>query len=90
VIEKMKFVSATGPKDHFDDIVDRHLSKYDLHLENAFQEFSSENNITPFSGNNPYKEVLSDAEDLMNNISCDKVSEKLNLSVDEATHTIIT
>ena len=38
MIEKMKFLSITGPKDDIDRIIDTHLSKYDIQFENAFTE----------------------------------------------------
>ena len=38
MIEKMQFLSITGPKADFDRVVDTYLSKYEMHLENALTE----------------------------------------------------
>lgn len=65
MIVKMKFVSATGPKESFDKIVDKYLSKYDLHLESAFKEYESVGSLSPYQESNPYKEVLARAEELV-------------------------
>lgn len=68
MIVKMKFVSATGPKESFDKIIDKYLSKYDLHLESAFKEFESINTLNPYQESNPYKDILSKAEELIDQI----------------------
>lgn len=33
MIEKMKFLSITGPKDDIDRVVERYLSKYEIQLK---------------------------------------------------------
>ena len=35
MIEKMKFLSITGPKADIDRMTETYLSKYEIHLENA-------------------------------------------------------
>ena len=40
MIEKMKFLSISGPRDDIDRVVDQYLSKYEIHLENALSELS--------------------------------------------------
>ena len=40
MIEKMKFLSITGPKADIDRVVNTYLSKYEIHLENALSEMS--------------------------------------------------
>lgn len=59
MIEKMKFVSITGPKEDFDRMVGTYLSKYEVHLENALSELKTVQNLTPFLEKNPYKDKLS-------------------------------
>lgn len=88
MIEKMKFVSAAGPKDHFDEIIQRHLSKYEIHLENAFQEFGEDSNLIPFVEENPYRMILSEAEDLMQNVNCEKLSDSMDVEKDTAVHIV--
>ena len=38
MIEKMKFLSITGPKSDIDRVVNEYLSKYEIHLENAMAQ----------------------------------------------------
>ena len=38
MIEKMQFVSITGPKADIDRVVDQYLSRYEIHLENALAQ----------------------------------------------------
>lgn len=59
MIEKMKFLSITGPKADIDRVVNTYLSKYEIHLENALSELTSVANLSPFLEINPYKEALS-------------------------------
>ena len=40
MIEKMKFLSITGPKSDIDRVVNEYLSKYEIHLENAMAQLS--------------------------------------------------
>lgn len=65
MIEKMKFLSITGPKNEFDRIVNIYLSKYDIHLENALSELSTVHDLKPFVEINPYKDLLVKSEDLI-------------------------
>ena len=41
MIEKMKFLSITGPKADIDRVVDTYLSRYEIHLENALSELKT-------------------------------------------------
>ena len=41
MIEKMKFLSITGPKEDIDRVIDTYLSKYEIHLENALSELKT-------------------------------------------------
>lgn len=59
MIEKMKFLSITGPKADIDRVVNTYLSKYEIHLENALSELTTVENLSPFLEINPYKEALS-------------------------------
>lgn len=65
MIEKMKFLSITGPKRDFDRVVRVYLSKYRIHLENALSELSSVRNLKPFVEINPYKDLLGKSEELV-------------------------
>ncbi|HKL79615.1 MAG TPA: V-type ATPase 116kDa subunit family protein [Mobilitalea sp.] len=65
MIEKMKFLSITGPKRDFDRVVNIYLSKYSIHLENALSELSSVHDLKPFVEINPYKDLLGKSEELI-------------------------
>ena len=58
MIEKMTFVTLTGPKYTIDQTVERYLTKYDIHLENAMIELNGVSDLKPFVEINPYKEKL--------------------------------
>ena len=40
MIEKMKFLSITGPKADIDRVVNQYLAKYEIHLENAMAQLN--------------------------------------------------
>ncbi len=84
MIEKMKFLSITGPKDDFDRVVNKYLTKYDIHLENALTELSTSYNLKPFVENNPYKELISKSEDLVKKIEHIDIPADQLMSPDEA------
>lgn len=77
MIEKMKFLSITGPKAVFDHVINKYMSKYDIQLENALSELSNNHDLRPFVEINPYKETLVKAEELI------KKFEKKNLDNSE-------
>ena len=58
MIEKMKFLSITGPKTDIDRVVNTYLSRYEIHLENALSELTTVENLSPFLEINPYREAL--------------------------------
>ena len=57
MIEKMKFLSITGPKIDIDRVVNTYLSKYEIHLENALSELTAVESLSPFMEINP-KRIL--------------------------------
>ncbi len=84
MIEKMKFISITGPKNEFDRVVNVYLNKYEIHLENALTELSSVKNLKPFVEINPYKEVLSRSEEVIKKIDNTGPYKKKDMSLEEA------
>lgn len=58
MIEKMKFMTLTGPENDIDRVASTYLSHYDIHLENALTELSDVHNLTPYQESNPYSEAL--------------------------------
>lgn len=76
MIEKMSFVTLAGPKTEIDYLVTHYLSKHDIHLENALTEFSSSEQFTTFTEENPFKASLNKSHELMGLV---KNPEKVNL-----------
>ena len=48
MIEKMKFLSITGPKADIDRVTNTYLSKYEIHLENALAQLQTVQNLSPY------------------------------------------
>ena len=65
MIEKMKFVSISGPKNDLDRMVNQYLSHYEIQLENALTELRSASKLEPYPGTNPYREPLQKAQKLL-------------------------
>lgn len=63
MIEKMKFLSITGPRSDIDRVVHQYLSKYEIHLENAMAQLGHLRNISPYIEINPYREALARMRD---------------------------
>ena len=61
MIAKMKFVSLSGPKADIDRMVNKYLSKYEIHLENALNALGEERHLVPYVQKNPYKDLLATA-----------------------------
>ena len=58
MIEKMKFLSITGPKADIDRVVNDYLSKYEIHLENAMVQLTQVQHLSPYIQINPYRDLL--------------------------------
>lgn len=84
MIEKMKFLSITGPKDDIDRIIDTHLSKYDIQFENAFTEIKGSYGLHTYTEKNPYKAELDHAQVLMSSFDHIDIPESSALSGDGA------
>ena len=65
MIEPMKFVSISGPRDDLDRMVNQVLCRYEIHLENALTELKSVSKLIPCPGTNPYREPYEAAEKLI-------------------------
>lgn len=90
MIEKMRFLSITGPKNDFDRVIHKYLTKYDIHLENALTELSTSYNLKPFVENNPYKELLIKSEELLKKIDHTGFTANDMLSPEQASEVINT
>ncbi|MCI9138089.1 MAG: hypothetical protein HFH48_11135, partial [Lachnospiraceae bacterium] len=47
MIEKMKLLHITGPKDDIDRVVKMYLNQYDVHFENAMTSLNNLKNVRP-------------------------------------------
>ena len=84
MIEKMSFVTLTGPRENIDNLIENYLCKYDIHLENALLELDSPEEFGAFSEDNPYSDSLLLCHDLVNLVkSPDKVQVN-NIDIAEA------
>lgn len=86
MIEKMKFLSITGPKKDIDRVVDKYLKKYEIHLENALSELSAVHDLTPYIETNPYKDLLNHSEELVKQLTPDNQASIKEMTYEEATH----
>lgn len=84
MIEKMKFVSITGPNDDIDRVINQYLSKYEIHLENAMLELESFKNLSPYVEANPYKEMLAKGKELISYLDNKDIEYLNNLNVEMA------
>ncbi|MGO1589691.1 MAG: V-type ATP synthase subunit I, partial [Alkalibacterium gilvum] len=58
MITKMKFLTISGPKDDIDRMVDRYLSNYEIHLENALTELYGAKTLRPYTSSSPYNDYM--------------------------------
>ena len=84
MIEKMKFVSITGPREDIDRVVNNYLSRYEIHLENALTELTDVKNLSPYLEINPYKEALSTIGSFYEELENPEQVSVKNLSIQKA------
>ena len=88
MIEKMKFLSITGPKRDFDRVVRVYLSKYNIHLENALSELSSVHELKPFVEINPYKDLIGKSEELIKKLDKNQTFTPMDMTPEKASEVI--
>lgn len=84
MIEKMEFISITGPKADIDRVVNQYLSKYEIHLENALAQLKTVQNLTPYLEINPYKNLLAKAAEFESLLDPDAPQKDVSLSLEES------
>lgn len=84
MIEKMKFLSITGPKADIDRVTEKYLSKYEIHLENALSELTQMQNLTPYFEINPYKETLNTITEYYDMLEKPEQTASGDISLEEA------
>ena len=50
MVEKMKLLHITGPKNDIDRVMEQYLSRYEIHFENAASGFGISGHVRPFAG----------------------------------------
>ncbi|CVI70576.1 V-type ATP synthase subunit I [Clostridiales bacterium CHKCI001] len=88
MVEKMQFLSLTGPKEDIDRVIDQYLSKYEIHLENALSELQSVADLNPFLSINPYKTTFQRAEELILSIDTSSLHADPSITLEQAVETI--
>ena len=64
MIAKMNFVSITGPRGDIDRIVDKYLTRYEIHLEYAPSELKTVATLRPYIEQNIYRDQLAHMKEL--------------------------
>ena len=85
MIEKMKFLSITGPKSDIDRVVNEYLAKYEIHLENAMAQLTQVQHLSPYIQINPYTELLNKATEFAGLLQNTEDVPVRDISLDEAT-----
>lgn len=84
MIEKMEFISITGPKADIDRVVEQYLSKYEIHLENALAQLRTVQNLSPYMQINPYKSLLAKATEFQALLDPETVQKDKTVTLEEA------
>ncbi|MDD5936402.1 MAG: V-type ATPase 116kDa subunit family protein [Clostridiales bacterium] len=63
MIEKMKFLKITGPKEDIDRVIKEYLKTYEVHIENAMTELSDVNDIVPYVDTYNVRETLQKSQE---------------------------
>ena len=83
MIEKMKFLSITGPKADIDRVVNDYLSKYEIHLENAMAQLTQVQHLSPYIQINPYRDLLAKVNEFASLLGDQGNVEIQNISLEE-------
>ncbi|MEG2296770.1 MAG: V-type ATPase 116kDa subunit family protein [Clostridium sp.] len=88
MIEKMKFLSITGPKEDIDRVVNRYLCKYEIQIENALSELKTVKDLRPYIEINPYKDLFLKAGRLASNFEKQTPENSDMISIEDASKII--
>ena len=69
MVEKMKLLHITGPKNDIDRVMEQYLSRYEIHFENAASGFGISGHVRPFAETNIYKDACTKAQALWEHLS---------------------
>ena len=57
MIEKMKYITITGPLDSVDWVIEQHLSRQEIHLEYTIQQHKDLSGLRAVDNDNPYQDL---------------------------------
>ncbi|MBE5962074.1 MAG: ATPase [Lachnospiraceae bacterium] len=96
MIEKIKFLRITGPKEDISRVIEQYLNKYKLHVENALSELSDVHNLVPYVDTYNVRETLLKSQDAIEELKksdahkvCKDVIEQ-KMTVEEASNCMST
>ncbi len=78
MVEKMKLLHITGPRNDIDRVVKQYFEQYEIHFENAMTSLNNLKNVRPFVETNLYKDVAQKGEELKQYL---EVSRRTDLEV---------
>lgn len=90
MIEKMEFISITGHKEDLDRVINTYISKYDIQLEDALNEFKNINGLEPYNENNPYNNLYTITKSLKDELKINIEKNIPQISIDEAENIVNT
>lgn len=88
MIEKMQFLSITGPKADIDRVMEQYLSRYEFQPESTLSELSQTAGLKPFIEINPYRESLARAAELLARVDSKGLQPDSNMKVEAAMEVI--
>jgi len=88
MIEHMKFLSITGPKDDLDRVIETYLSRYDIQLENALAELKTVKDLHAFEDANPYREIFETSETIKKDLTDVKIAKPVEMTVEQAAEVV--
>ena len=84
MVEKMKLLHITGPKEDIDRVMKQYISRYEIHFENAMTSLGSLSRITPFVETNVYKETCKEGQKLKKYLQETKTYDQAECTIQEA------
>lgn len=84
MIEKMRFLSITGPLDDLDRVLKDYLSRYEMHVENTLYELQNVGDLRPLNEASPYRAPLARIEKLLGLFPEDELPEPSKMTGEQA------
>ena len=84
MVEKMKLLHITGPKEDIDRVMKQYISRYEIHFENAMTSLGNLSRISPFVETNVYKETCKEGQKLKKYLQETKTYDQAECTIQEA------